>query len=762
VKGVAGPAGNTFFESTWRHSTSIGPPPGSGSYRWDATGTILYLHHNTQSGADHTADINLLKVNDQLYLRTSTSDYRLFTITSLVDSGSYHTIGVVLIAQDGLPGSNDTVTFNFVHAPTGTLWFQGATAPPAFPAAIDGTVPRALDLFIDTVTGEVYQVEGGTWVQQTGGLMGPTGAPGPATTIVMDVVTRVPGSFPATGLIPADFDGPGQPVANRQLVVGESLYYNPVDPFAPLAGHLFQYVSTATDPSGYIDLGIIRGPQGVAGPTGATGAAGATGPTGIAEQWHGSTVDPIAATGADGDWAVNTNTGDIFEKVAGAWVLRGNIEGPQGDTGAATLIIGEFVTKTTAQLPVNGTIPAGWDGVGTFPGGHQMLVGESLIDNRPGSPTLGDLWQFVGAGDPTGWVDVGLVRGPAGPAGVAGPPGPVGGTLPGGTTGQALCKSSNADGALQWAGPHLQLAGGTMATGANVGMSGGSLSITNGNLNIATAGGIYVRHTSDATNIVESRRLISTNGRAAADPAPASAECVRFGYADTNNYRHELRSVHHGSDIGGNALEILLHGSDKWAPAQGVTSAAINRVARFAGTRVDIDKKLYVQGIEIATKQDIGSDAVFGDNYPATGNQMLMIGSNGAYSFGKMKVFYFYLNNYNSLGCSFEVEYHSCPNPGSDAASHLNWSFKISMTSYSAGWGQPGIDSVNFSRDATGAPVVWYYASSAWRIKLHYSISDFFNCTPTSGNQPYTNNSATLVSQNIAAAGNRDGKWQGW
>jgi hypothetical protein len=41
--------------------------------------------------------------------------------------------------------------------------------------------PREGDLYLDTVSGEVYRVEGGVWINQPGGLMGPTGAPGPAT-----------------------------------------------------------------------------------------------------------------------------------------------------------------------------------------------------------------------------------------------------------------------------------------------------------------------------------------------------------------------------------------------------------------------------------------------------------------------------------------------------------------------------------------------------------------------------------------------------
>lgn len=108
--------------------------------------------------------------------------------------------------------------------------------------------------------------------------------------------------------------------------------------------------------------------------------------------------------------------------------------GPTGPQGIATTIVGQFVTRTSADLPVNGTIPADWDGVGTFPGGYQMVQGQALIDNNPASASVGDLWQFAGAAVAAGWINVGQVVGPAGAAGVAGPTGPTG---PAGTPGAA-------------------------------------------------------------------------------------------------------------------------------------------------------------------------------------------------------------------------------------------------------------------------------------------------------------------------------------
>ena len=46
--------------------------------------------------------------------------------------------------------------------------------------------------------------------------------------------------------------------------------------------------------------------------------------------------------GVDGDFYLNTTTGDIFQKQSGVWVLIGNLkgsQGPTGPTGARVLLV---------------------------------------------------------------------------------------------------------------------------------------------------------------------------------------------------------------------------------------------------------------------------------------------------------------------------------------------------------------------------------------------------------------------------------------
>jgi hypothetical protein len=64
------------------------------------------------------------------------------------------------------------------------------------------------------------------------------------------------------------------------------------------------------------------GGTGAAGGTGGTGGAGATGETGPTgadgNHWLVGAVDPTTE-GVNGDFYLNSTSGDIFEKVGGSW-----------------------------------------------------------------------------------------------------------------------------------------------------------------------------------------------------------------------------------------------------------------------------------------------------------------------------------------------------------------------------------------------------------------------------------------------------------
>ena len=73
-------------------------------------------------------------------------------------------------------------------------------------------------------------------------------------------------------------------------------------------------------------IGNIKGPTGpigatgATGPTGPSGATGATGPAGAAgSQWFNGVATPANTVGVDGDYFLNTTTGDVLRKAAGSW-----------------------------------------------------------------------------------------------------------------------------------------------------------------------------------------------------------------------------------------------------------------------------------------------------------------------------------------------------------------------------------------------------------------------------------------------------------
>jgi hypothetical protein len=64
-----------------------------------------------------------------------------------------------------------------------------------------------------------------------------------------------------------------------------------------------------------------QGPQGPAGPAGTNGADGINGTDG--NQTYVTAGPPSAGLGQDGDIAVDSTSGEVWQKVAGSWVLQG-------------------------------------------------------------------------------------------------------------------------------------------------------------------------------------------------------------------------------------------------------------------------------------------------------------------------------------------------------------------------------------------------------------------------------------------------------
>ncbi len=210
------------------------------------------------------------------------------------------------------------------------------------------------------------------------GSQGPTGPQGiqgesgTATIIVGNFGTsKVPSDLPTNGLIPADWDGTGNPAANYQMVIGQSLHYFGAPGVGYTSGDIFNFVGTGQDPTGWINLGNFQGPPGAQGPTGATGAQGPAGAPG--------SQGPIGATGPQG--------------------IQG-VQGPQGVAG-----------------------PIGMNWTGTFNAGTSYLKNDAF--EYQGTSYIA-LVNVSGVTPPAAQFGIVAARGATGPTGGQGPMGPQG------------------------------------------------------------------------------------------------------------------------------------------------------------------------------------------------------------------------------------------------------------------------------------------------------------------------------------------------
>lgn len=192
--------------------------------------------------------------------------------------------------------------------------------------------------------GEVGQLgpagpQGQPGIQGQKGDIGPKGPAGEAATIVGSFgASKTPADLPPTGFIPASWDSPGNPEFEEQLTIGEAFVYTDCPKGTPKYGHVYSFVGTGFNPSGWVDAGDIvgpTGPKGDVGPQGNTGATGSTGPAGKdgSDGAQGPKGD-IGATGKDG----------------GA--------GPKGDPGQPnSLAIGTVTAGTTPSATITGNPP---------------------------------------------------------------------------------------------------------------------------------------------------------------------------------------------------------------------------------------------------------------------------------------------------------------------------------------------------------------------------------------------------------------------
>jgi Collagen triple helix repeat (20 copies) len=166
------------------------------------------------------------------------------------------------------------------------------------------------------------------------------------------------------------------------------------------------------------------GTQGIQGIQGVPGAAGA--------KWLSGTAAPTGATGAVGDWYLNTTTSDAYEKTgASTWTLRVNLKGAQGIQGVQGVQgpqgpAGTGLPPAALAQTINGqTLPVGTTNISltSVPTGKLVHFVIPLVVRPPGGGAwTSDAYQSVTAQVFDGATKVGVDLVAAGiPTGAAQP-----------------------------------------------------------------------------------------------------------------------------------------------------------------------------------------------------------------------------------------------------------------------------------------------------------------------------------------------------
>lgn len=290
-------------------------------------------------------------------------------------SGSWAVVANIQGA-DGADGTNGS------DGSDGSVWRDGSGVP-ADSLGVNG------DYYLNNDNGDVYNKTSGTYAV-VANIEGPTGPTGPA------------GSDGADGSVWRD--GSGAPADSLGVDGDYYLNNDNGDVYSKAAGT-------------YSVVANIQGADGADGTNGTDGADGSV--------WHDGSGVPASGLGVDGDYYLNNDNGDVYNKTSGSWAVVTNIQGADGSDGAAG---------------ADGSV---WrDGSGA-PADSLGVDGDYYLDND-----TGDVYNKA-AGT---YSVVANIEGPQGPTGPSGSDGADGQGVPvGGTTGQVLKKIDNTDYNTEWA-----------------------------------------------------------------------------------------------------------------------------------------------------------------------------------------------------------------------------------------------------------------------------------------------------------------------
>lgn len=172
---------------------------------------------------------------------------------------------------------------------------------------------------------------------------------------------------------------PGRSISNTEVIGGELIIY--------------------FDDGTSQNLGTIVGADGNDGNDGADG-----------NMWFDGVGDPGPPAANDGDYYLDTSTGDVYQLILGVWTLTGNIQGPEGPEGPAgpggVATAFDFSSGTAYTLPNPNVIhDIAWSGVVLNPitdsfrydfGDMQVINGTLAFDGTIGGGSADILIEIGG------------------------------------------------------------------------------------------------------------------------------------------------------------------------------------------------------------------------------------------------------------------------------------------------------------------------------------------------------------------------------
>ncbi|HSY76778.1 MAG TPA: hypothetical protein VK890_07975, partial [Bacteroidia bacterium] len=173
---------------------------------------------------------------------------------------------VILSGVDYLPLTGGTLT--------GPLIAPDVTIADVSGLSVGGGLA---DQFLQTDgAGDLVWAAGPIGPEGPQGLPGPQGPAGEIGILIGFFENTDPADLPPDGALPPNFDGQGGPA--YQMTQGQGLLNS--NTATPTVGHIYVYVTAALDPIGWVDGGLIQGPEGPQGIQGIPGQDGLEGPQG--------------------------------------------------------------------------------------------------------------------------------------------------------------------------------------------------------------------------------------------------------------------------------------------------------------------------------------------------------------------------------------------------------------------------------------------------------------------------------------------------